>query len=642
MESHEKVDQSVEQTVDAIIPTEATGAEATVAESQLNVIEDVQVTEIENTEVSETATSDKETVDASETAVAEPVSVADILVRLKELQQGDAALITTDEIGRLKQQFYSFVNELMAVQRDEFVAAGNDPEAFTPAPVEEESEFKSLMAQIREKRNEYRAQVEAQQMKNLERKQAIVDELAAMAADTDNVNRHYPRAKELQSEFKEIGDVPQQNTTNIWKAFQDAVEHFYDQWKVNKELRDYDFKKNLSEKQLLIDEAKTLTAEEDVVTAFRRLQDLHEKWRQIGPVAKDLREEIWAQFKDASAEVNKRYQAFFEQRKQREQESEAAKIALCESLEAMVLSELTNFSRWNEATKKVMDAQKEWKSIGFASRKVNNQLYARFRKTCDAFFAAKAEFFQTVKNSLADNLEAKTRLCEQAEALMDSTDWRKTSDALLELQKQWKTIGAVPKKHSEAVWMRFLGACNKFYERKKHATIDVRRSEQANLKAKKAIIAELTALNSDESTADRKNVIEMVKEIRAKWQETGHVPFRDKDKIHDAYREAMRQVYDKYDIHEKRARMENFQNSLAANAGDKGKLARERDRMMRAYESRKAELSTYENNLSFLSARSRSGSSMLAEMEKNIQRLKNTLSEMEARIRMIDDQMAGE
>ncbi len=642
MESHEKVDQSVEQTVDAIIPTEATGAEATVAESQLNVIEDVQVTEIENTEVSETATSDKETVDASETAVAEPVSVADILVRLKELQQGDAALITTDEIGRLKQQFYSFVNELMAVQRDEFVAAGNDPEAFTPAPVEEESEFKSLMAQIREKRNEYRAQVEAQQMKNLERKQAIVDELAAMAADTDNVNRHYPRAKELQSEFKEIGDVPQQNTTNIWKAFQDAVEHFYDQWKVNKELRDYDFKKNLSEKQLLIDEAKTLTAEEDVVTAFRRLQDLHEKWRQIGPVAKDLREEIWAQFKDASAEVNKRYQAFFEQRKQREQESEAAKIALCESLEAMVLSELTNFSRWNEATKKVMDAQKEWKSIGFASRKVNNQLYARFRKTCDAFFAAKAEFFQTVKNSLADNLEAKTRLCEQAEALMDSTDWRKTSDALLELQKQWKTIGAVPKKHSEAVWMRFLGACNKFYERKKHATIDVRRSEQANLKAKKAIIAELTALNSDESTADRKDVIEMVKEIRAKWQETGHVPFRDKDKIHDAYREAMRQVYDKYDIHEKRARMENFQNSLAANAGDKGKLARERDRMMRAYESRKAELSTYENNLSFLSARSRSGSSMLAEMEKNIQRLKNTLSEMEARIRMIDDQMAGE
>lgn len=642
MESHEKVDQSVEQTVDAIIPTEATGAEATVAESQLNVTEDVQATEIENTEVSETATSEEETIEASETAVAEPVSVADILIRLKELQQGDAALITTDEIGRLKQQFYSFVNELMAVQRDEFVAAGNDPEAFTPAPVEEEAEFKSLMAQIREKRNEYRAQVEAQQLKNLERKQAIIDELTGMAADTDNVNRHYPRAKELQAEFKEIGDVPQQNTTNIWKAFQDAVEHFYDQWKVNKELRDYDFKKNLSEKQLLIDEAKTLTAEEDVVTAFRRLQDLHEKWRQIGPVAKDLREEIWAQFKDASAEVNKRYQAFFEQRKQREQESEAAKIALCESLEAMVLSELTNFSRWNEATKKVMDAQKEWKSIGFASRKVNNQLYARFRKTCDAFFAAKAEFFQTVKNSLADNLEAKTRLCEQAEALMDSTDWRKTSDALLELQKQWKTIGAVPKKHSEAVWMRFLGACNKFYERKKHATIDVRRSEQANLKAKKAIIAELTALNSDESTADRKEAIEKVKEIRAKWQETGHVPFRDKDKIHDAYREAMRQVYDKYDIHEKRARMENFQNSLAANAGDKGKLARERDRMMRAYESRKAELSTYENNLSFLSARSRSGSSMLAEMEKNIQRLKNTLNEMEARIRMIDDQMAGE
>ncbi|MDE6323646.1 MAG: DUF349 domain-containing protein [Paramuribaculum sp.] len=642
MEFHEKVDRSAEQTVDATIPTEATGAQATVAESQLKVNEEEKAIEIESAELSDEVLTAEDADGTADNGVGEPRGISDILLRLKELQAGDASLITTDEIGRLKQQFYSFVNELMAVRRDEFVAAGNDPETFAPTPLEEEAEFKALMGVIKEKRNEYRARIEAEQLANLERKQAIISELSEMASDTDNVNRHYPRAKELQTAFKEIGDVPQQNTTQVWKAFQEAVEHFYDQWKVNKELRDYDFKKNLSEKQLLIDEAKNLMAEDDVLTAFRRLQELHEKWRETGPVAKDLREEIWAQFKDASAEINKRYQAFFEERKQREQASEAAKTALCEAIESIDTAALTNFTGWNDATRKIMDAQKEWKTIGFASRKANSQLFTRFRKSCDAFFSAKAEFFQSMKTSLAENLEAKTRLCEQAEALADSTEWRKTTDRILELQKEWKTIGAVPKKHSDAIWQRFLTACNSFFDRKKHATSDVRRAEQANLKTKKAIIAELNALNSDDATMERAEALARIKELRSQWQETGHVPFKDKDRLHEAYREVMRQVFDKYDIHEKRARMESFQNSLAANAGDKGKLSRERDRMMRAYESRKAELATYENNLSFLSARSRSGSSMLAEIEKNIQRLKNSIADMETRIRLIDEQIAGE
>lgn len=583
---------------------------------------------------------ESETLEETSATQEEPVRMDDVMNRLRELAASDGEIITTDEIGRLKQQFYSLVNESMAVQRDEFIAAGNDPEAFNPVPVAEEPEFKDLMAKVKEVKALYRERVEAEQLRNLERKNAIINELMSMADDTDNVNRHYPRAKELQVEFKEIGEVPQQNTTQIWKSFQEAVEHFYDQWKVNKELRDYDFKKNLSEKQLLIDEAKALTTEEDVVIAFRRLQELHEKWRETGPVAKEIREEIWQEFKDASAEINKRYQAFFEERKQREQANEAAKTALCERIEAITPDTLTSYSAWNKATETIMEAQKEWKTLGYASRKANNQLFTRFRATCDAFFAAKGEFFKTMKNNLAENLAAKTKLCEQAEALAGSTEWRKTSDELVELQKKWRSIGAVPKKHSDQIWQRFMTACNTFFDNKKHATTDVRRTEQANLKVKKSIVAELTALNAPDAAIDRAEAIEKINALRARWQETGHVPFKEKDKLHDTYREVVRQLFDKYDVHEKRQRMDSFQSSIDAISSDRAKLLRERDRMMRAYESRKSELATYENNLSFLSARSRSGASMLGEIERNIERLKNSLKELEEKIQLIDGKLA--
>lgn len=583
---------------------------------------------------------ESETLEETSATQEEPVRMDDVMNRLRELAASDGEIITTDEIGRLKQQFYSLVNESMAVQRDEFIAAGNDPEAFNPVPVAEEPEFKDLMVKVKEVKALYRERVEAEQLRNLERKNAIISELMSMADDTDNVNRHYPRAKELQVEFKEIGEVPQQNTTQIWKSFQEAVEHFYDQWKVNKELRDYDFKKNLSEKQLLIDEAKALTTEEDVVIAFRRLQELHEKWRETGPVAKEIREEIWQEFKDASAEINKRYQAFFEERKQREQANEAAKTALCERIEAITPDTLTSYSAWNKATETIMEAQKEWKTLGYASRKANNQLFSRFRATCDAFFAAKGEFFKTMKNNLAENLAAKTKLCEQAEALAASTEWRKTSDELVELQKKWRNIGAVPKKHSDQIWQRFMTACNTFFDNKKHATTDVRRTEQANLKVKKSIVAELTALNAPDAAIDRAAAIEKINALRARWQETGHVPFKEKDKLHDTYREVVRQLFDKYDVHEKRQRMDSFQSSIDAISSDRAKLLRERDRMMRAYESRKSELATYENNLSFLSARSRSGASMLGEIERNIERLKNSLKELEEKIQLIDGKLA--
>lgn len=608
------------------------------AEAQ-QIIDESLTPEVSGEIKSEAETQTAETIESVETE--KNVTIPDVMARLNELVSGDGSAVTNEELSRIKQQFYGAVNELMAYQRDEFIAAGNDAEQFTPIPVAEEPEFKALLAQAKELKSQYRARIEAEQAKTLDRKREIIEELNKMAQDTDNVNRHYAVAKELQAEFKSLGEVPQQFTTQIWKEFQDVVELFYDQWKVNRELRDYDFKKNLSEKQLLVEEAKALVGENDVVVAFRRLQELHEKWREIGPVAKDLREDIWAQFKDASAEINKRYQAFFEERKQREQSNEAAKTALCERIEAIDLAQLNTYALWNKATETIMDTQSEWKSLGYASRKVNNQLFARFRACCDKFFAAKAEFFQTMKNSLVENLEAKTRLCEKAEELSQSSDWRKTSDALVALQKEWKTIGPVAKKQSDAVWQRFLNACNTFFERKKEATSGVRRTEQANLKAKRAIIARLTELNEAELKAEtRKDSIAEINALRAKWQETGHVPFREKDKLHEVYREVVRQLFDRYDIHEKRAHMDSFEASIDAMGTDKSKMLRERDRLMRSYEARKSELATYENNLSFLSARSRSGASMLGDIEHNIQRLKGSIAELETKIKLIDSKLS--
>lgn len=574
----------------------------------------------------------------TETAAPEdvaPITAPELMEKLKTIIEKEEN-VSAEDLARFKQQFYNLHNERLREERQKHIDAGNEAETFVPQPDPFEEEFKKLMTDIKEMKARQRAQIEAEQQRNLERKQAIIDQIMKMSDDTDNVNRHYPQAKELQNEFKAIGEVPQQKATEIWKSFQDAVEHFYDQWKVNKELRDYDFKKNLSEKELLVSEAVKLDTEEDVVTAFKRLQELHDKWREIGPVDKEHREEIWARFKDASAAINKRYQAFFEERKKREQDNEAAKTALCERIEAMDLGALTSYSAWNKATQEIMKAQEEWKKIGFASRKANNTLFTRFRKRCDEFFAAKAEYFHNVKDEMAQNLEAKTRLCEQAEELMNSTDWKSTTDKLVELQKQWKTIGTVQKKYSDTIWARFMAACDHFFEQKKAATAGVKKTEQANLAIKREIVDTLTKLNAPDATTPREEAIKTINELRAKWQQTGHVPFREKDKLHETYREVVRQLFDKYDIHETKARQASFENAIEELSADKSKLSRERERLMRTYESRRAELQTYENNLGFFNAKTKTGDSMMRDLQNKIQRIKNDIADLEKKIQLID------
>ncbi len=541
-----------------------------------------------------------------------------------------------DDVNQIKLAFYAIRNAEIAKEKEEFLEKGNEETAFAAKEDEVETKFKELLNQIKEKRAEFNAEQEAARVANLESKRKIIAEIEAIVADPDNINKQYNRVQQLQQEFKAIGEVPAVNATDMWKSYQKATENFYDLLKMNKELRDYDFKKNLEAKQMLCTEAEELNKCEDVVLAFRKLQDLHNQWREIGPVAKELREELWARFKEASAVINKKYQSFFEQRKEKEKENESAKVALCEKIEAIDTSALKSYAKWDEATKTIIALQEEWKKLGFAARKVNADLFARFRKACDEFFARKAEFFKAMKEELAANLEKKTALCEKAEALKDSTDWKKTADELVALQKEWKTIGPVVKKHSDAVWKRFITACDYFFDQKNKQTSSVRQTEHANLKAKREIIASIK--NLLESNGDNAESAKKVRELMKQWQGTGHVPFKEKDKIYNEYREAINAAFDKFDMKEVRANLSNFESSISQ-LSDQDKIYRERERLVRTYEQKCNELKTYENNLGFFNAQSKGGNSMLKEVERKIQKIKDDLALLEQKIKLVDEKL---
>lgn len=564
------------------------------------------------------------------------VSKDDLVAVATELAQKDASEVSNDEIASLKYSFYAIRKVELEAEKAEFLAKGNEEAAFAAKTDEAEEQFKALLNTIKEKKAELRAKIEAEMQENQQRKEAIIAEINTMAADTDNVNRLFPKFKELQQDFKAIGKVPPTVETAIEKQYKEAVERFYDQNKINKELRDYDFKKNLETKQLLCAEAEKLAEENDVITAFKRLQDLHAKWRETGPVAKEIREEIWAKFKDTSATINKKYQAHFEARKAKEQENEVAKTAICEKVEAFDFDSLKSYVAWEEMTKAIIEAQEEWKKLGFASKKMNNALFARFRQTCDKFFNMKADYFKNMKDEMASNLEKKIALCERAEALKDSTDWKKTADELVAIQKEWKTIGSVAKKHSDSVWKRFQSACDYFFEQKKKSSTGVRQVEHANLKQKREIIAELKTITSE---MPHDEAVAKVKELQVRWQEVGHVPFKEKDKIYEAYREATNALYDMLDIRGNKANFANFESAVAEMAGDENKLYREREKLLRTYEQKRNELLTCENNLGFFNSKSKSGDSMLKELERRIQRIKDDIATIEKKIEVIDSKI---
>ena len=583
-----------------------------------------------------------ENSEQAEAQVKEPAKTEVVGKSKEELVAALAALIEKpvdeirDEVNAIKNQFYALRKAEQEIELAEFVDKGNEPAAFAAKPDAEEEKLKDLLNEYKEKKAAQLAAIEAERVANLERKRAILVELSEIAKDVDNVNKFYAKFQQLQQTFKEVGSVPAADDKALWKEFQTVTEQFYDSLKINKQLRDLDFKKNLESKENLCKEAEALADENDVIVAFKKLQELHDKWREIGPVVKELREDLWKRFKEASSAVNKRHQAFFENRKEKEKENEVAKTAICEEAEAIVLAELTTYAKWNDATKQIILMQERWKTLGFASKKVNNELFARFRKTCDEFFAAKAEFFKRMKDESAENLAKKHRLCERAEALKDSADWKKTADELTAIQKEWKTIGPVPKKSGDAVWKRFIAACDYFFENKNKNTTNVHQEEHANLKAKKAIVEKIKTIDESLSKDEIKNLL---KTLVADYQQIGHVPYKEKDKIYEEYRAALNEAYEKFDIKETRARFESFANSVESMASDKNKLFKERDRLVRIYEAKKNELKTYENNLGFFNVSSKAGGSVLKEMERRIAKAKEDLISLEKKIDLIDEKL---
>lgn len=540
-----------------------------------------------------------------------------------------------EDVVRVRVAFAAIRKEELAKEKEAFISKGNEEVAFAPAADELEEQFKSLYAEIKEKRAAYNAAQDALKAENLAKKREIISKINEIAEDADNVNRQYSTVQQLQQDFKAIGEVPSENDTEVWKAYQVAVERFYDLLKMNKELRDYDFKKNLEQKQALCAEAEALDEEADIVDAFKKLQQLHTSWREIGPVSKEIREELWTRFKNASAVINKKYQSFFEERKANEKKNAEGKEALCVKIEAISTDNLKTYAAWDEATKAIIGLQEEWKKLGFASRKVNTELFARFRKSCDEFFAKKAEFFKRMKDELAANLAKKIELCEKAEALKDSTEWKKTTDALIALQKEWKTVGPVVKKHSDAVWKRFIAACDAFFEAKKKQNVNVHSVEHENLKQKKDIIAQINSILENKETEDAPN---KVRELMKKWQEVGHVPYKEKDKVYAEYKAAIDKAFEQLDMKAKKARMANFANSINQ-MSDTGKVYHERERLVRAYEMKSQELKTYENNLGFFNAQSKSGNSLVKEMERKIANIKEEIAMLEQKIKLIDEKI---
>ena len=589
------------------------------------------VTDGQPSEMEETLNTEETIAEAEAPTYVMRETREEVIARLKEIAEaGDVS--DKAELDALKLNFYKLHRVANDAAFAAWVEAGNDAESFVPEHNTLEDEYKEAMGIIKQQRNALLEQQEAEREENLQKKLTIIERLKAICEGVIDTNA-YNEVKQIQQEWKEIKNIPAGKVNEVWKSYQLYMEKFYDLLKLNNEFREYDFKKNLEIKTRLCEEAEKLAEETDVVSAFRQLQKLHQEYRETGPVAKDLREELWVRFKNASTEVNKRHQSHFEAIKEAEQNNLDQKTVICEIVEGMELDQLTGFAQWEEKTKEVLALQAKWKTIGYAPQKMNVKIFERFRQACDNFFTRKAEYFKQYKENMAENLEKKIALCEQAEALKESTDWKETADKLTKLQKEWKTIGAVPHKQSDVVWKRFIAACDYFFEQKGKATSSQRSVEVENLAKKKDIIARLTALNTDEVAdgAERE-----VRALMQEWNKVGHVPFKEKDKIYKEYRAVVDALFDKFNITASQKNLNKFRSNL--NNGGGNSLAREREKLMRSYEMKKNEIQTYENNIGFLTSSSKKGNSLVAEMNRKIEKLKADLQLIVDKIKVIDEQ----
>lgn len=559
-------------------------------------------------------------------------SKKEVLERLKEIVASDEAPKKT-EVDHLKAAFYKILFAEREEQQKAFLDGGGDPEKYSYLPDEDEEAFKAEMILVKEKRQQAFLKQEEEKQANLKAKETIIERIKAMITTPDEVNNNFPEFKKLQQEWKEIKLVPAEKVTELWRSYQLYVEQFYDLLNLNREAREYDFKKNLEKKTQLCEAAEKLAEEDDVVSAFHQLQELHQEYRETGPVEKVLREQIWARFKTASTTINKRHQQHFEDIRAKEEDNLAKKTALCEKLEEIIKQENKKSSDWEGHTKQIVELQAEWKTIGFAPQKMNVKIFERFRSGCDDFFTRKAEYFKELKAQYAENLEKKQSLVEQAKALAASTDWKATTDKLVALQKEWKTIGMVPRKVGDELWTAFLGACNQFFEARNAAHQGVHSAEQDNLKQKRSIIEELKKLCENIAEATQ----EQVKKLTEQYNNVGHVPYREKDKVYTEYHEILDKLYSALHISEAHKRVDNFKNNIkkVAERGANA-LGNERSKLMRRYEQLKQEINTYENNLGFLNISSKKGNSLIDEMNRRVERLKADVEEIKQKIKAID------
>ena len=570
---------------------------------------------------------------AAQEESARKLTKTEILAKMKEIAE-DVEHASKAEIDVLKQNFYKLHNAEIEAAKQAFLEGGGNEEDFVPEHDADEDEFKQVMAVVKEKRNQLNAEEDKLREKNYQVKLAIIEELKELIESPEDPNKNYNEFKKLQQQWHEVTLIPQNKANELWKSYQLYVEKFYDLLKLNNEFREYDFRKNLEIKTRLCEAAEKLAEEEDVVAAFHHLQKLHQEYRDTGPVAKELRDEIWARFKAASTLLNKKYQQHFEEQKKVEQENLDKKTVICEIVEGIEYKKLNGFQAWENKTKEVIALQNKWKTIGYAPQKLNVKIFERFRKACDEFFQQKSDYFKQAKARMNENLEKKRALVERVEALKDSKEWKETSEELVKLQKEWKSIGPVAKRYSDALWKRFIAACDYFFEQKGAATSSQRSIEGENLKRKKAIIEQLKALNEQEESEENN---QLIRDLMAEWNEIGHVPFKEKDKIYDQYRTTVDKLYKSFSINV--TKKVNKFRSAVSKAQETGVQAiyREREKLVRNYENLINELHTYENNLGFLNATSKTGNSLLTELNKKMEKLKAEIEVAKEKIRQVDE-----
>lgn len=627
------------------LPIEETGkSEETKAsvETPENTAEEIVKNETPDAEVAAAETSEEE-VSTGETAGDDEIAVATGKMSKEEILEKLAGLVTAavdstrNEVEALKQAYYKIHRNEVDELKKAFLENGGEENDFVAPEDETESKLKELLSIYKEKRTAILAEEERIKAANYALKLQLIDQLKALTESQEDFNKLYNDFKDIQQRWKEAKLVPQEHANELWKNYQMYSEKFYDIIKINNQFRDYDFKKNLELKTALCETVEKLQTEPDVVSAFHQLQKLHQQWREIGPVAKELREELWARFKAASTVINKRHQEHFEVLKAKEQENLDAKTAICEQIESIDYSTLKTFKNWEEKNKEVIGLQEKWKTIGFTPKKSNAKIFERFRAACDVYFNCKSEFYKNIKEEMEKNLELKKALCEKAEALKDSTDWKNTTEKLIALQKEWKQIGSVTRRHSDAVWKRFISACDYFFEEKNKNVSSQKNVEQTNLAAKKALIEKINAMEEADDDA-----LAVLKGYMAEWNSIGFVPFKEKDKIYKEYREAVDKQFDRLKVDQNDRRMQTFRNNLSDMSGDergKGKLYGEREKLMRMYERMKNELQTYENNIGFLSISSKGGGGLLKEMERKIEKLKDEMALIIKKIDAIDENL---